>query len=286
MRNPRPVCPNTACQHHRNPPADFYRKHGTYRPRHNHQPVPRYQCRACGKTFSATQTKPIAQQHRPALNRQIFQLAVSGATMRRMATLLECSPQTVQAKVEYLAAEAKRLHQERMEALWQADGTGHVMMDELETFIHARWAQVSVAVVVRACTGEVLGFTISRLSSTMPKGKANGWTTDTRARHVPRLLTSLAPYLKPGARFTTDGDASYGKWIRANLPGIQHVRSHSPKKDPHAFDPLFQINLIHAKMRNDLARLSRKTWTTSKTIEGLRNHVWLWVAWINGYRLR
>lgn len=286
MRNPRPVCPNTACQYHWNPPAGFYRKHGTYRPRHNHQPVPRYRCLDCGTTFSATQVKPIAQQHRPELNRQVFQMAVSGTAMRRMATLLECSPQTIQAKVEYLAGEAKRLHQERMEALWQADGTGHVMMDELETFIHARWAQVSVAVVVRVRTGEVLGFTISRLASNMAKGKANGWTTDTRARDIPRLLNQVAPYLKPGAKFTTDGDASYPKWIKSNLPGVHHLRAHSPKKDPTAFDPLFPINLVHAKMRNDLARLSRKTWTTSKTIDGLRDHLWLWVAWVNGYAVK
>ncbi|WP_146120196.1 hypothetical protein [Paraburkholderia sp. BL21I4N1] len=57
---------------------------------------------------------------------------------------------------------------------------------------------------------------------------------------------------------------------------------------PHddSFDPLFAINHTFAKMRNDLARLGRKTWTTSKTIDGLRDHLWLWVAWKNGYDLR
>jgi len=77
-------------------------------------------------TFSATKVKPIAQQHRPELNRQIFQMAMSGTAMRRMATLLECSQQSIQNKVEYLAKEARRLHRERMEALWHADGTDHV----------------------------------------------------------------------------------------------------------------------------------------------------------------
>ena len=95
--------------------------------------MPRYQCRACGKNFCATQVKPIAGQHRPDLNRRVFELAVSGASMRRMAVLLECAQQTIQDKIEYLAAEAKRLHQEHMENLWLAGGTAHVMMDELET---------------------------------------------------------------------------------------------------------------------------------------------------------
>lgn len=286
MRNPRPVCPNPECVNHRNPPAGFYRKNGYRRPKHNHQPIPRYQCRACGKNFCATQVKPIRQQHRPDLNARILELAVSGVSMRRMAVLLGCAQQTVQDKVEYLAGEAKRLHQEHMENLWLAGGTSHVMMDELETFIHARWAQVSVPVLLRAKTGEVLAFSITRRSSTMPKGQANGWTTDNRHKVIPKLLTNLQPYLKPGATITTDGDASYPKWIRRHLPGVNHKAEHSPKKDPAAYDPLFQINHTHAKMRNDLARLSRKTWTTSKTIEGLRCHLWLWVAWTNKYPLR
>jgi len=206
--------------------------------------------------------------------------------MRRIALLTGCSRPTIQAKIVYLAKEAKRVHQEHMEALWQSDGTGHIMMDELETFIHARWRQVSVAVVLRAPTGEVLGFTVSRLSSNMAKGQANGWTTSDRHVHIPHLLGSIQPYLRVGAKITTDGDASYGKWIRRNLPGTKHLVVHSPKQDPQAFDPLFPINVVHAKMRNDLARLSRKTWTTSKTIDGLRCHLWLWVAWANGYRLR
>jgi len=86
MRNPRAHCPNPVCIHHRDlskpkvkpPPADFYRKKGYRTPRHDHQPIPVYQCRACGRKFSATLVKPIRQQHRPELNRKVFALAVSG----------------------------------------------------------------------------------------------------------------------------------------------------------------------------------------------------------------
>ena len=88
MRNPRPICPNEDCEHHLAPPADFYRKKGYRRPKHNRKPVPRYQCKACGTYFCATQTKAIRQHHRPDLNQQVFALAVSGVSMRRMERLL------------------------------------------------------------------------------------------------------------------------------------------------------------------------------------------------------
>ncbi len=62
MRNPRPTCPNASCVNHTKPPAGFYRKKGYRRPKHNHQPIPRYQCKACGRKFCATQVKPIEGQ--------------------------------------------------------------------------------------------------------------------------------------------------------------------------------------------------------------------------------
>lgn len=42
---------------------------------------------------------------------------------------------------------------------------------------------------------------------------------------------------------------------------------------------------VHARMRNDVARLGRKTWTTTKNLKALENHLWLSVAWTNGYHL-
>lgn len=166
MKNPRPICPNQGCEHHVAPPAGFYRKRGYYRTRHNRQPVPRYQCRACGKTFSATRNKSIRKQHRPSLNRQLLHLLVSGVSNRRAALLLECSRLTVDRKVRHLAAESRRHHQVLLSGLT----TRYAMMDELITFVHARPKQLSVAVVVRVKTGQVLGFAVSRIPSSMPIG--------------------------------------------------------------------------------------------------------------------
>lgn len=294
MRNPRPHCPNAGCVHHRDPaqgrqklpPADFYRKKGYRRPKHNHQTVPVYQCKACGKKFSATLVKPIRHQHRPDLNRKVFALAVSGASVRRIAILLDCSRDTVLRKVEYLAGEAKKHHAKAMEQLAKEGGTSYVMMDELETYIHARWAQVSVPIAVRVKTGTILGFDMARLSSKMAKGQQMGWNQSTRHLAVPRLLKKIAPVVRAGGTIATDGDSSYGKWIGTHLPRVKHERLNSPKKVSGAYDPLHAINVVHAKMRNDLARLGRKTWMTTKTARALQDHLWLWVAWTNGYPLR
>ncbi len=316
MRNPRPSCPNPDCEHWRDPkakrslpppPADFYRKNGYRRAAHNRQPVPRYQCRSCGKNFCATETKPIRWQHRPELNRKILALAVSGATMRRMVLLLGCSKSTVQRKIAYLAGEARKHHAAFLKQLAKDGGTSYVMFDELETFIHARYKQVSVPVAIRVKTGQVLAFGVARMPSTMKLGGAgigplppggSNWVHNDRPRVVPDVFAQLAPVLKPNATLATDGEASYGKWIRQTLPGVNHTVAHSPKENAlgrarkkasgelRETDPLFAINVLFAKARNDLARLGRKTWTTTKSRKALENHLWLWVAWVNQYPIK
>lgn len=282
MRNPRPTCPNTACAYHARPPADFYRKRGYYRPKHNHQPVPRYECRGCGRLFSATRMKPIRQHHRPDLNQQIFKMAVSGVSMRRMQKLLDCSRTTIARKIDHLAQQA-RIHHAKWMATLQ---TAYVMGDELETFLHARWKQLSVPLVLRVKTGEVLAFAVARQPSKMAKGiQFNRWVIDDRPQAIRQVLQTIAPCLKPGSTIATDKHSSYPKWIRQNLPGVKHQPVKSPVGNID-YDPLFVINVAFAKMRNDLARLGRKTWTTTKSLKGLEDHLWLWVAWTNGYRLR
>lgn len=305
MKNPRPVCPNTACLNHTDPPRGFYRKNGYRRAAHNHQPIPRYQCKTCGKNFCATQTKPIRQHHRPDLNAQVFKLAVSGVTMRRMVSILGCSKRTIARKITHLARETQKHH-----AAFLADPanrTAYVMMDELETFIHARHQQVSVPVIIRVKTDQILGFAVCRITSTMTLGGAGvnplppggtQWVHHDRETMVPGLLKAVKPLLKDPATIATDGDGSYPKWIKKDLPGVTHLIHHSPKETnlgrakkradgaPREHDPLFAINVIHAKMRNDLARLGRKTWTTTKSVQGLRNHLWLYVAWTNKYPIR
>jgi len=295
MKTARPRCPNVACANHTAPSVGFYMKKGYRKPKHNHQPVPRYQCKTCGRNFSATTNKSIRQHHRPDLNAQVFRLAVSGVSMRRMEVLLGCDKKTIRRKVTYLVEQTQKAHTVHLAKL----RTAYVMMDELETFIHARYKQVSVPVVVRVKTGEILAFDVVRMPSKMKQGNiGNAWVLDDRPKIVPAVLARAAPLLKEHAIIATDGGPSYPKWIQRALPGVQHRVVQSPKEtnlgrsqkkasgEPRERDPLFAINLTFAKMRNDLARLGRKTWTTSKSIEGLRNHLWLYVAWVNGYRLR
>jgi transposase-like protein len=216
MRGAPTHCPNAACEHHTGTPGRFYGRWGHFTTKHNRQPVPRYRCKACGRLFSAAHTKTRLRQHRPELNAQLFKLLVSGVNARRAAQVLGCTRGTVDRKIRHLAKLAQQHHAVMLAGM----KTSHVMMDELITFLHARPRRVSVAMVVRPNTGQVLGFAVCRIPGIEAAQEKYQWFNDDRPKKVPALLKILAPVLKAEATLTSDADPSYPKWIRRPTSGI------------------------------------------------------------------
>lgn len=202
--------------------------------------------------------------------------------MTRIARLLECSPETVERKIRLLAIQAKQQHAHEL----FHRPSNLLAMDELETFIHARWRQVSVPVVICARTKRILGFGIAAKPSNMKIGVRMGWTKDDRSKVLRAVLEGMRVGVDMPALIQTDQATYYAQAIREALPGVKHKASKTPKGDKTAHNPLFAIDHLFAKLRNDLARLGRKTWITTKTPSALERHLWLYVAWVNGYRVR
>ena len=81
----------------------------------------------------------------------------------------------------------------------------------------------------------------------------------------------------------TDKKASYKNIIKEALPNSTHDVHPSRKGPTSSRDPLFKLNHIYAKLRADLSRLARKTWSASKKAACLQDHLDLYVACNNGY---
>ena len=93
----------------------------------------------------------------------------------------------------------------------------------------------------------------------MKKGQAMGWTVDGRPVMLERALGVAALYLYPAASLTTDGKTDYPALVARVAPGVVHRLVVSPKGQPGAYNPLFPIDHLFAKMRQDLPRLFRST---------------------------
>lgn len=133
--------------------------------------------------------------------------------MRRSSEILDVQYNTVLSHFKYLAEQSKQLHSQFIKSV----ETSFVQVDELETFIHSRAKGLSVAMVVRVKTGEILGFTIAKMPS---KGKLAeigeikyNWTKDERSLKFQSLLGAIQHTFKPNITFKCDSHTSYRKWI-------------------------------------------------------------------------
>ena len=108
------------------------------------------------------------------------------------------------------------------------------------------------------------------------------------------MIADLLPCYRQKITFKCDGNVMYPGWIRAQFPTAPPfyqvtidqavgLKKKTPIGQPKPLDELFTINNTFAKMRNDMNRLSRTTWNTTKKEIGLETHIWLYVAWNNGY---
>src|SRR5437867_4248199 len=104
-------CPNPNCQYHHGA-NDFYVKKGYYKTKHDHQPVPRYRCKACGRWFGSHTFQNTFRQHKPEANEPLFKLLSSGVTMRRAGKIVGVTKKTVARKLVWLAEQARQAHRE------------------------------------------------------------------------------------------------------------------------------------------------------------------------------
>jgi transposase-like protein len=138
MFKPPGRCPDKSCDNHISPRAGFLRKRGTYSGSDG-RTVQRYQCKDCGRTFTNRTEAPARLQRAEGINQRLFGMVCSGITMRRAANRLR---------------------------------TAHALFDEMDTFMHSRAKNLTIAVIVRAKTGEILAAQTDRIASRMPASPA------------------------------------------------------------------------------------------------------------------
>ena len=287
MFTPPLTCPNPDCKCHGAPAPGWYAKKGYYRTKFDRQPVPRYRCKACGRYFGSHTGTATYRQHKPKANALIAKLLCSGVTMRRTADLAGVSRRTVAKKLEWLAARARAAHAEHLKgAEFQ---TSYVQFDEMETYERNKLLPLSIALAVRAKTGQIVGVKVAEMNCHGKPAHTSvqryGRRQDTRRAAALSVFREVAMVAKPKLTVATDKKAAYKKHIKTILPEAAHQVYPSRKGPTGSRDPLFKLNHICAKLRADLARLARKTWSASKKAACLQDHLDLYVAFNNNYAI-
>jgi len=218
-------------------------------------------------------------------------------SQRRLALHLGVNRKTIVRRFRFLAECARADHESwrRRSPLRLVD---EIQFDDLETIEHTKLKPLSVALAVDAKTRNILSFKVSQMPA---KGllakksvKKYGRRVDHRARGWKALMEDLAPIMTPSVKIKSDQNPHYSKWVRryfphahyTQIPGGRGSVTGQGELREKRFDPLFSLNHTCAMFRANINRLFRKTWCTTKNIEGIRNHLALYVWFHNRYLIR
>jgi transposase-like protein len=267
---------------------------GFYRRTSDSKKVPRYFCCDCRRSFSSAYFSPCYRQKKRKLNDPIGRLYYSCVSTRRIAKLLRTTQHTVAREIEFLGLRGKLEHHDYLKSIEKSGRkVTEIQFDEMETFERSKCLPLSIPLAVEAGTRKILGFRVCSMPAKGPLASISrrkyGLRADDRDESVSSLFTELAPIIHPNAKITSDQNPKYPVWIKSHFPNAQHktvkgkrgciVGQGELKKI--GFDPLFDFNHTAAMLRANINRLVRRTWCTTKRLDRLIAHIWIYIQFHN-----
>lgn len=268
-----------------------YVRHGKFYRRSDSRWVNRWRCTNCKKTVSLAFLSPNYRQHKRKVNYPLYKLLCSGVSLRRCAVILNLNRITVVRKFRFLAERA-RLRQLKFLEGFSAQSITEVIFDEMETFEHSKMKPVSIALAVTA-RREILATELARIAAKGPLAekarKKYGYRRNERPQALRKMFKTLERVAHPCALFKSDQNPSYPLALLQAFPNAQHETTKGGRScvvgqgelKKLRWDPLFSLNHTAAMFRANMNRLFRKTWCTTKTLQGLSDHIAIYVDFHN-----
>ena len=265
-------------------------KHGQFHRHDDSQSIQRYRCKVCGKCHSSATHAPTYRQKRRRLNPLIEADIASSTSERRIAKKLGCDRKTVARKVAFLAEQAR---QKINRWLNEQPPFEFVQWDELITFEHSRLKPLSVAVMSCGHTRAILAYGIAQIPASGQIAARSiekyGKRTNRSASMRKGVLMKIRPHLLASVTLRSDEHPRYRSEIKKVLPNVSHVQFPSKRGSltgqgelkRTGYDPLFGINHTLAMMRDNIKRLTRRTWCTTKKTHALDDVIAIYVNYHN-----
>lgn len=283
--NRPPRCPYRPCPNHRSPQGKFFTRHGTYQARCRSQPVKRYRCKVCKRTFSDQTFRTDRHDKKPHLNGLVIDLLRSGVGFRQGARVARLSRRNFTRKARKLAHAATQLDanlqtRARRMQLQRSHSLGfHIQMDELESHEDCRYSRpVVVANVIEVASRFQIA---SQVASIRPKGKMSerrirqidldearfGRRSDESPQACLRAFKAAAWLfpLNSGGTVDTDKRPTYPGYIRKAFRGRKLLHRTCSGRAPRGFGTMLHpINLMEAIARDHMGRVRRDSWLATK----------------------
>jgi hypothetical protein len=220
----------------------------------------------------------------------------AGNTMRRIARVLNIHQITVRRKVDLLERQAL-LNFDEMRFYLRRNPVKHMQFDDLITIEHTKLKPLSVSIAVDKKTRKFLGAEVSRIPAfghlASKSVRKYGRRKSEHRRGLQRLFTGIQEVVSSEAIIESDEHKLYPEFVKKFFPHATYHRYKGGRgcivgqgelKKKH-FDPLFTLNHNFAMLRENINRLIRKTWSTTKLPCMLQKHLHIYMDYHNNFLL-
>ena len=235
--------------------------------------IQRFRCLQCGNSFSQATFNACFRQKKRKLNRRMFELFASGMSHRRIAIFLRVHRTTVTRKFLFWGRQSEFKLKEANETYRSA---AEIEFDDMETFEHTHLKPLSITLAVESKSRRILAVAVSQMPA---KGKIAeisrkkyGPRPDKRSFGRVQVFQRLKSLTTRDAIIKSDQSPHYPSDVKRYFPSATHIAYLSRRAavvgqgelKKKGFDPIFTLNHTAALNRENINRLRRKTWCTTK----------------------
>jgi len=289
-----PFCPNPKCRHHRDLHCPWrWRRSGFFRTCATPQPIQRFTCTVCRRSFSTQTFSTSYWLKRPDLPRRSFMKIVGGMAARQIARDLRVAPSTIDHLIGRLGRHCYLLH---TLLAARALPVGPQVMDSFESFEFSQYFPFLHHLLVEANSSFFWYFTDSPLRRkgrmTTAQKRRREKLEEALGRPDPKAVEKdvrelLKAFLErvPQVTLRSDDHRAYPQALRDLACRYTHEVT-SSKERRTANNPLFEINLLDGLIRHSQANHRRETWAWSKRRQGSADRLAIFIVWRNYLKLR
>lgn len=270
--------------------SQYLIKRGIYIRRSDRKKVQRFHCKKCNKAHSSQTHSFDFRQRKRRINQMVFRLFSKGTSERGIAQILGVDKKTVARRVAPFAKCARK-HLELMRE--ETKNIREIVFDEMESFEHTKLKPLTIPLAVEKHTRKILAFEVGRIAakggSARLSRKKYGKRICQRRKALDSLFTQLKKVAHPHCCFSSDKSPHYPDPFRSHFREASHKRYKGREATvvgqgemkKGGFDPLFCLNQTAAMIRDNIKRLARRTWCTTKRVDRLLDFLAIYAIYHN-----
>ena len=220
----------------------------------------------------------------------MFRLLAKGVSQRASAQILEVDPKTIARRVTRFGKCARKHLKARRLTM---NKVSEVVFDEMESFEHSKLKPLTIPLAVEKKTRVILALNVGIIAA---KGhlahlskKKYGYRKCQRKKLLNELFSKLKQCTATHVSFYSDESKHYPGVLRNHFKNSIHHTFKGRKATiagqgemkKGGFDPLFCLNQTAAMIRDNVKRMARRTWCTTKVIDRLQDLLHIYAYYHN-----